>query len=724
MSKSIETGTVTDFEASWSNLYKEAIIPLINFLEDSNKINNNKLFQNDTYIKIYTICYNICTQRHPYNFSSKLYNKYKEFLSDYLTYNISFKLKTTYDESLLIHFIKYYDNQKIMVKWLINFMIYLDRFYVKQNELDTLECISDKLFESIIFKKFSNNITSILIKSINNYRITGNIDTELITRVINIYEYMDTNLSIYKCYFMDDFLLASREYYFILSSKWISEYTVQSYLINFEDLIEREKELVYKYLNPITDKYLIDIIYDEFLIKPYNKILLNETYGIEFMLDNKMYNDLYRIYKLYNKYSEQLDIIVDLFKNNIYKSSNFNSNIEELILINNKYDLFIYKSFEDNKLFKIAKKDVFISFVNKDNNIELIISFIDKLLKSDISEKYESYIDSIIILYSYIIDKDIFINLYRKSLSKRLLNQKSTNNDLEKYIISKIKIESGLQITSKIEGMMNDLVLSNQQNNYFNDYLKDKSIFIYNTEFNIHVLTNSHWPNFRLFDVIIPIEMQKMIILFNEYFLKINTHKKISWIYTQGTLLLKGVFNKKSYDINVSTLQAIVLLLFNDTLVSTLNFENIAKLTNIPHEILKRVLHSLSCGKFYILKKIEKDNEVSDNKIIKNTDIFEFNNKFTSPIRKIKIPMPSIDDIKENSSKIEEDRSYIIEASIVRIMKSRKTMDHNSLVSEVLSQLIHFKPEPKAIKRIIESLIERDFLERNEEHSNMYNYLA
>jgi cullin 1 len=86
--------------------------------------------------------------------------------------------------------------------------------------------------------------------------------------------------------------------------------------------------------------------------------------------------------------------------------------------------------------------------------------------------------------------------------------------------------------------------------------------------------------------------------------------------------------------------------------------------------------------------------------------------------------MPSIDDIKENSSKIEEDRSYIIEASIVRIMKSRKTMDHNSLVSEVLSQLIHFKPEPKAIKRIIESLIERDFLERNEEHSNMYNYLA
>ena len=61
---------------------------------------------------------------------------------------------------------------------------------------------------------------------------------------------------------------------------------------------------------------------------------------------------------------------------------------------------------------------------------------------------------------------------------------------------------------------------------------------------------------------------------------------------------------------------------------------------------------------------------------------------------------------------MQEDRSIAIEAAIVRIMKSRKTMDHNNLVSEVMQSLRMFKPNPTQIKTKIEQLIERDYLER------------
>ena len=74
---------------------------------------------------------------------------------------------------------------------------------------------------------------------------------------------------------------------------------------------------------------------------------------------------------------------------------------------------------------------------------------------------------------------------------------------------------------------------------------------------------------------------------------------------------------------------------------------------------------------------------------------------------------------------MDEDRKPQIEAAIVRIMKSRKEMEHNALISEVTSQLTsRFLPHPNIIKKRIESLIEREFLERDAANWRKYKYLA
>ena len=67
---------------------------------------------------------------------------------------------------------------------------------------------------------------------------------------------------------------------------------------------------------------------------------------------------------------------------------------------------------------------------------------------------------------------------------------------------------------------------------------------------------------------------------------------------------------------------------------------------------------------------------------------------------------------------------HAIDAAIVRTMKTRKTMHHSELVTQVAQQLNFFKPLPKDIKKRIEELIQREYLERDATDSSLYKYLA
>ncbi|KAI3849546.1 hypothetical protein MKX03_010902 [Papaver bracteatum] len=61
---------------------------------------------------------------------------------------------------------------------------------------------------------------------------------------------------------------------------------------------------------------------------------------------------------------------------------------------------------------------------------------------------------------------------------------------------------------------------------------------------------------------------------------------------------------------------------------------------------------------------------------------------------------------------VDKNRHYAIDASIVRIMKARKVLQYNDLVTACV------------IKKRIEDLISREFLEREEVSANIFRYMA
>jgi hypothetical protein len=82
-----------------------------------------------------------------------------------------------------------------------------------------------------------------------------------------------------------------------------------------------------------------------------------------------------------------------------------------------------------------------------------------------------------------------------------------------------------------------------------------------------------------------------------------------------------------------------------------------------------------------------------------------------------------VDTKPQTDPEIDIERRNIIDAVVVRIMKARKTEKHNQLLEDVLRQITIFMPQPQMIKQRIESLIEREYLKRDDDDRSKYIYL-
>lgn len=67
-------------------------------------------------------------------------------------------------------------------------------------------------------------------------------------------------------------------------------------------------------------------------------------------------------------------------------------------------------------------------------------------------------------IFGYLSDKDIFAEFYKKQLAKRLLLARSSSDEAERSMIAKLKLRCGAQFTSKLEGAMAALQVSQTPN--------------------------------------------------------------------------------------------------------------------------------------------------------------------------------------------------------------------------------------------------------------------
>lgn len=89
------------------------------------------------------------------------------------------------------------------------------------------------------------------------------------------------------------------------------------------------------------------------------------------------------------------------------------------------------------------------------------------------------------------------------------------------------------------------------------------------------------------------------------------------------------------------------------------------------------------------------------------------------------IHLTQAEETKQIEHAIDQDRQATIDAAIVRIMKASKMVSDRDLKTRTIEVLAkHFAPTVLDIKKRIEHLIERDYMVRDDENTNVYRYVA
>ncbi|KAK4265732.1 hypothetical protein QN277_026748 [Acacia crassicarpa] len=735
-----------DLEQGWDFMQK-GIMKLKNILEGQPE----QQFSSEDYMMLYTTIYNMCTQKPPHDYSQQLYDKYRESFEEYILSTVLPALREKHDEFMLRELVKRWANHKIMVRWLSRFFHYLDRYFIARRSLPPLNVVGLTCFRELVYKEINGKVRDAVISLIDQEREGEQIDRALLKNVLDIF--VEIGMGQMDCYendFEAAMLKDTSSYYSRKASNWILEDSCPDYMLKAEECLKREKERVAHYLHSSSEPKLLEKVQHELLSVYANQLLEKEHSGCHALLRDDKVEDLSRMFRLFSKIPRGLDPVSNIFKQHVTTegmalvklaedaASNKKAEkrdtvglqeqvfVRKVIELHDKYLAYVNECFQNHTLFHKALKEAFEVFCNKGvaggSSAELLATFCDNILKKGGSEKLsdeaiEETLEKVVKLLAYISDKDLFAEFYRKKLARRLLFDKSANDDHERSILTKLKQQCGGQFTSKMEGMVTDLTLAKENQASFEEYLSSNPNADPGIDLTVTVLTTGFWPSYKSFDLNLPAEMIRCVEVFKDFYQTKTKHRKLTWIYSLGTCNISGKFEPKTMELIVTTYQASALLLFNSS--DRLSYSEIMTQLNLSDDDVTRLLHSLSCAKYKIL------NKEPNTKSITSADYFEFNSKFTDKMRRIKIPLPPVDEKKKVIEDVDKDRRYAIDASIVRIMKSRKVLGYQQLVMECVEQLGRmFNPDVKAIKKRIEDLISRDYLERDKDNANLFKYLA
>ncbi|KAI9486249.1 MAG: Cullin family-domain-containing protein [Benjaminiella poitrasii] len=605
----------------------------------------------------------------------------------------------------------------------------LDRTYILPNtKFQSIIELGKNIFSKTIMdvEEFRNVAVAEVLQLIKLDRDAKAVDIKLIHDILQIM----IELSYYSTDFENRFLTSTNNYYKEEANHHINTLPVPDYIQHASMRLQQESnERIKNYLDSRTKRGLTHAVTNQLIYKKASKIIEK---GFNYILDNNLIEPLKIFYELLGQ-SEEMGLLRTAFAEYIKKQGAAlikdpkadPSMIPSLLKFKKKIDRIMDYCFHRDESLMNVSKESFEYFINTRGNkpAEMLAKYIDAKLKiskqrATASEVDLVVLDSALALFRYIQTKDTFEVYYKRFLAKRLLLDRSISAETEKHVLEVLKLECGHEFTKNFENMFKDMQVSNDLAVAFKDYQKHQQ----RMPMNVKVIAQAFWPTFPVSKIKLPPKMQASQRLYEEFYTSRFNGRKLNWQNSLSSLAIIAHYPKGNKEIILSLLQAVILLLFNDARKKSYTFTEIQSATGLDNKDLISLLASLSSTTYPLIKKTQKEATS-----ITPQDSFRYNLEFESPTTRIRIPAAvfeqTTDEHKEVEEKVQVNRKHQLEAAIVRIMKSKKTLGHSALINELFAQLT-YPVDANDIKKRIESLIERDYMTRDANDNSLYVYLS
>ncbi|KAJ6261945.1 Cullin-4A [Drechslerella dactyloides] len=564
-----------------------------------------------------------------------------------------------------------------------------------------------------------------------------------------------STLGLYSTLFEPRFIDVSEGYYRLLAEEETESEDVARYAKECASQIKGEIARVEKFnLETTTRRDLIAIIEKEMIL--HHMFELTDIQGIAELIGKNDVESLETVYSVINRVEDAglklkpvwSKYIKDKGAAIVTDYERESQMVPRLLSLKHSLENILKTAFEKNTDLSHSLRESFETFINEQRKgagykknakpSEMIAKYMDLLLREGIkaisrsSDEDESMmgmgdedvllghqLDQALDLFRFIHGKDVFEAFYKKDLARRLLMGRSASADAEKAMLSKLKTECGSGFTMNLEIMFKDIDISRDNMTSF----KHSKVWAEqpdDMDLQVTVLSQAAWPTYPETTVTVPQNVAQYMEAYHRFYTSKHKGRKLAWQNALAHCVIKANFPKGKKELAMSAFQAVVLLLFDDD-KKPLSYEYIKSSTSLADPELIRTLQSLACARVRPLTKHPKGKDINP------SDTFTVNLAFTDPKIRIKINQIQLKETKEENTatheQITQDRQYETQAAIIRIMKSRKTIGHNELIAETINQTKKRGVLDMAdIKKNIERLIDKDYMERSE--NNSYTYVA